>query len=265
MPAENRRLNTPPHAPGRHKAMRRGRLRRVGAICAVGATTLVAALGLIDSRDRDPTRAQAVPTAAPERTVVASESAADLAPAATPPTRTATEAVKVPNRGPGTFSIAPVSASSDTKSTTITYTVEVETNLPFATEEVAVAVDRTLQDKRGWTAKNATTFARVAGASNTRILLATPATADRLCAPLKTNGDLSCRNGQLVVLNAKRWAEGALAYGNDVAEYRRYLVNHEVGHRLGRGHQTCPAPGSKAPLMLQQTKGLQGCEKNPWP
>ena len=96
-------------------------------------------------------------------------------------------------------------------------------------------------------------------------MLASPDTTDRLCRPLNTAGRYSCANGGMAVINAMRWLRGAPAYGNDLAGYRRYVVNHEVGHVLGRGHQQCPARGALAPVMVQQTKGVGACRPNPWP
>ena len=40
--------------------------------------------------------------------------------------------------------------------------------------------------------------------------IVTPKTTDRLCAPYLTRGEVSCQNGNRVVLNAKRWLLGAI-------------------------------------------------------
>ena len=76
---------------------------------------------------------------------------------------------------------------------------------------------------------------------------------------------MSCFNGRKAVLNVRRWMEGVTGYGTDLAAYRQYMVNHEVGHGLYHGHVGCPRDGAVAPIMLQQSKGLDGCRPNPWP
>ena len=145
-----------------------------------------------------------------------------------------------------------------------TYRVEIEDGLPFDGAEFAAAVHATLSDPRGW-ATDGNVFQRVAGDADIRIVLASPALTDQLCAPLRTQGEVSCRNGDLVVLNALRWGTGIDDYHGDLASYREYLVNHEVGHRLGRSHVLCPGDGKPAPVMMQQTYGLDGCAPNAWP
>ena len=124
------------------------------------------------------------------------------------------------------------------------YTVEIERGLPFAPRATASIVDATLSDDRGWIAVRGATFRRVASDADLRILVATPGTTDRLCAPLATRGCVSCRNGELVVLNARRWAVGVRHYGSFLTDYRRYLVNHEVGHALGEAHVSYPGHDS---------------------
>lgn len=151
-----------------------------------------------------------------------------------------------------------------TAATVITYRVEVEEGLPYEAADFADAVDTTLADERGWTKGGQHSFKRTPGGP-LRVLLTTPATTDKLCAPLQTRGEVSCRNGNVVAINAIRWTRGADSFGDDLDQYRIYVINHEIGHALGLGHAPCPGPGLKAPIMLQQTIGLNGCEANPWP
>ncbi|WP_298991461.1 DUF3152 domain-containing protein [uncultured Pseudokineococcus sp.] len=147
--------------------------------------------------------------------------------------------------------------------------VQVEEGLPADGAAVAGTVMDVLQDPRGW-GPDGWAFARTddaAGspAADVTVVLASPRLTDELCAPLRTGGVLSCRDGERAVLTWYRWAGGAEAYGEDREGYRRYLVSHEVGHFLGHGHEPCGGPGEPAPVMLQQTKGLDGCSPQPWP
>jgi hypothetical protein len=45
---------------------------------------------------------------------------------------------------------------------------------------------------------------------------------------------------------------------------RRYPVNHEFAHALEAARRL-PKSAEAGTYMLQQTKGLQGRRKNPWP
>ncbi|MBB5786071.1 DUF3152 domain-containing protein [Jiangella mangrovi] len=202
--------------------------------------------------------------AGPPKTVVGVP-VARPAPDATP-TPSVTPPPEIPATGPGTFTVTPgQSAQAGTEGSLLTYTVEVETGLPFDPIEVAAVVDTTLADPRSWIADGRHSFQRVPAGGDLRVLVATPGTTDELCAPLRTRGEVSCRNGQNVVLNALRWASAVPHYDGDVDGYRQYVVNHEVGHALGESHVDCPAPGEVAPVMLQQTYGLEGCVANSWP
>lgn len=177
----------------------------------------------------------------------------------------ASASVILPESGSGDFLTRAGRSNTTGVGVLTTYTVEVEREVPIAPFDAASVVDRVLTDRRGWTASGEHSLARVDSDSDIRVLLATPKTVDTLCAPLDTGGRLSCRNGQLVVLNAWRWFNGAPAYGDNLRDYRRYLISHEFGHALGNPHVECPGAERLAPVMMQQTKGLGDCVANPWP
>ena len=154
-----------------------------------------------------------------------------------------------------------------TKGELFTYRVETEKGSGVDVESFARAVDRTFSHERGWTADGAFRFQRVTDEEpRMTVRLATPETVDKACREvgLDTEGFLSCRSGNAVYLNLNRWAVGVKAV-RDLGVYRNYLVNHEVGHILGRQHEACPGKGKPAPVMQQQTKELDGCTANAWP
>lgn len=171
---------------------------------------------------------------------------------------------EVPQVGDGATHVVPGASSAPGDGTVRRIRVSVEGGLPVDGHAFASFVLRTLNDPRGWT-RDGYTFARTDGEAETEVVLASPQTSAKMCRPLVTNGTLSCRKGDRVVLTWYRWVHGQEDFGGDLTLYRQYLVNHEVGHFLGHGHVGCPGPGKLAPVMMQQTKGVGQCKPNGWP
>jgi hypothetical protein len=189
--------------------------------------------------------------------------AAALAPRRPPP-----PPIRYPQAGDRKWAVAPGrSAVAGSAGRILRYRVAVEggiQNLDLA--GFARTVDATLADRRSWIGSGRVRLQRVGRdvRPDFTIYLATPATRDKLCGT-RADGFTSCRNGDRVVVNIARWARGVPEYRGHLTEYRQYIVNHEVGHRLGRKHELCPGRGRPAPVMQQQTLGLHGCMQNSWP
>ena len=148
------------------------------------------------------------------------------------------------------------------------FIVEVHRAVNFSDCKFAAQVQQILYNDRSWGGNGRVAFKKVDdGAAAFRVTLARPYKVDQLCAPLNTNGRYSCFNGYRAVINSRRWKRGAASYrwSRFLAAYRRYLINHEVGHALGHPHRNCPRTGAPAPVMMQQTKGVEPCRRNPWP
>ena len=173
--------------------------------------------------------------------------------------------VAIPDSASGRLVVVPGRAGPSGPGRKLTYRVEVEAGLPLDGAAIAEQAHRVLTDRRGWQPIEGVAFAGTDGVAAIRLLIASPDLVDRLCYPLDTGGWLSCRNGNRMILNARRWATGVPAYAGHLDDYRAYLVNHEVGHALGNGHVSCPGAGAPAPVMMQQTKGIGSCRRNPWP
>ena len=169
--------------------------------------------------------------------------------------------------GTGKFTTSTVAlAAARTTPVLHTYVVEVEGGVRTTPNAVAEQIERTLNDKRGWIGYRGASFAAVSSRAKAEfvIYLASPPTVDRMCAPLQVQSTWNCEVGKNVVLNSDRWFLMTPTYSN-LTDYRAYMVNHEIGHFLGRGHVGCPKAGNPAPVMLRQSMSLEGCVRNAWP
>ncbi|TNH21446.1 DUF3152 domain-containing protein [Micromonospora orduensis] len=109
---------------------------------------------------------------------------------------------------------------------------------------------------------------RVSAGQDFTIYLVSPETTREKCGEtVVVDGSvfLSCSTGAEIFINSDRWYSSSPLYPGSLTEYRQYLVNHEVGHSLGHGHEACPGAGLPASVMQQQTLGLRGCVVNSWP
>jgi len=123
-----------------------------------------------------------------------------------------------------------------------------------------------LNNEKGWTNITGKGFQLTSVEDSDFVFIfATPEKTDELCYPLETNGIYSCRNETEIIINNFRWKEGAVDFGRDIETYRLYLINHETGHLLGWQHKECPKEGAIAPVMMQQSKGTNGCLPYGWP
>ncbi|WP_245879231.1 DUF3152 domain-containing protein, partial [Streptomyces reticuliscabiei] len=281
-----------PNRTGRLIALRRRRRRRT-RIGAIGATVCLAALGtaavpillprlLPDSasQSRSPeavrTTTQPAPGAGTDGTSQPpDDSTAGAAPApsespkspdskGTSGSGTATQPT-IPVSGPGTFDTAPVTGTGSASGTP--FRVQVEKGAGVDPADAARQIGVILNDRRGWGRAGAR-FRQVTGPeAELTFRVATAKTTDKLCDVRQADhiGEVNCRTGSDVVINLKRWQLGSPEFDGPPVEYRALIVNHEVGHWLGRGHETCPGPGRPAPAMMQQIDGLKGCVSNAWP
>lgn len=248
------------------------------ALAGSGVLALLVACGAgpdPDGTDVDADAARAVPSAVSESPTLEptpeppAEPTAKPAPepAATEPSQDELAGLRgreVVERGNGGTAVVPGSEPAPGQGDERRVRVEVEGGLDVDGPAFAAFVMGTLNDPRSWT-QEGRTFSRTDGDADIVVVLASPATSAEMCAPLVTYGKLSCRQGPRAILTMYRWVNGIEEYGDDLTGYRRYLVNHEVGHVLGKGHVACPASGAPAPVMQQQTKGVAPCVPSAWP
>ncbi|QKW20703.1 DUF3152 domain-containing protein [Kitasatospora sp. NA04385] len=275
----------------RRRPARRSARRRLGV--TVGCTALLAALGtaglfaLDQQSPRTPTsgpttQARAVPqlpdpTAAPSATAEqpgpqpSDAPPSSGGPSGTPSSGTSSSSAQPEIVAHGSGSFTSATANGDrvgTGGVVRRYRVEVENGIGIDPNGAAAAVQAVLSDPRSWTTDKRDSFQLVSsGSYDFTVKIASPDTADGICATggLDTGGEVNCDVGKQVVVNSKRWLTGSPQFDGSLDDYRALIINHEVGHRIGHGHESCPGPGEPAPAMMQQIYGLKGCVANAWP
>ncbi len=146
------------------------------------------------------------------------------------------------------------------------YGIKIEASLNLDSNCIKNLLFLILNDEKGWINVTEKSFNQTSVEESDFVyIFATPEKTDELCYPLETNGIFSCRNEQEIVINNFRWKNGATDFLKDIEMYRLYLVNHETGHILGWAHSDCPKEGAIAPIMMQQSKGTDGCIPYGWP
>ncbi|MFF1341763.1 DUF3152 domain-containing protein [Streptomyces sp. NPDC058290] len=270
----------------KRRAERRRRLRRTllgsAAVVAVSATAY-AIVPLDDAAPvSDSVAAPAAASPSQDPAAAPSPSASHASPAAAQPSAAAPDpgaapskpgggssAPTVPQSGPGVFAASSRTGQPQGKGPARRWRIEVEEGSGVDANAAAQSVEAILGDPRGWIKDPAYGFQLVGAGQpvDFTVKIATPKTTDRLCEVVTPElvGETNCRAGHTVVVNLKRWQEGSPQFKGPVEEYRALIVNHEVGHEIGRDHETCPGPGKPAPAMMQQIKGLLGCQANAWP
>ncbi|MGY1717087.1 DUF3152 domain-containing protein [Geodermatophilus sp. SYSU D01106] len=265
--------------PGRLRRFVRRYGWRAYAIPLLAVATVLTLVDVVGAPDTTPAAStgaatsQGTPAEAPVSTGPAPAPATPTAPAegdagptdVVPPPAAATYV----EQGSGEVAVVPGSSGVYGSGPLQRFVVEVEGGIGVDGPTFAAAVEATLGDPRSWGSGGRMSFQRVdttdVGSYDFRVSLVSPGSMERYCPGVGTGGYTSCRYGERAVINLARWETAVPDYQGDIATYRQYVVNHEVGHALGNGHQPCPGQGQLAPVMQQQTLGLEGCTKNAWP
>lgn len=244
---------------------------------AIPILTIATFLALMDvARGTEtPTGAEAMSTELAQALSSTSSSAsgpgADAAasPSGTPSSASAPSSPAAPSyveAGGGQLSVVPGTSAVLGTGELRKFQVEIETGINMDGAAFAKQVEDILSDPRSWGAGGQFSFQRVdTDDYDFKVSLVSPAHVEGLCPGYGTEGYTSCRYEERAVINLARWVTAVPDYAGDLTTYRQYVINHEVGHWFGNGHVACPGPGQIAPVMQQQTLGLQGCVKNAWP
>lgn len=162
----------------------------------------------------------------------------------------------------------------------ISYSISVAKNIDFSIEEFKNIVHYVLQHEKGWKSYgyNFTYLDEKPQKTNNgqfkkhlHITLCNPEDVKKACG----TSTLSCYDpsSDKIYINYKNWNGGSKS-DLSVADYRIYVICHEVGHGLGFEHTKCPLLVNSekycelGSVMQQMSKGpehIKPCKSNMWP
>lgn len=151
---------------------------------------------------------------------------------------------------------------------TVYYKITSWGNIQASLDDFRAKVAETLNSTKGWGQILAFKETKANEKADLEIILSDAA---HLAATPGCSAELSCTNwSNQVIINDLRWREGtsaSRAAGMSTRDYQHMVINHEVGHWLGHYNHEASCPnGGPAPIMLQQSTGLRGCDSfNAWP
>lgn len=129
-----------------------------------------------------------------------------------------------------------------------------------------------LSDKRGWAGLKYTfTLVRIPGQLKSSDVYMRKRPQSELIKRFKHRPDLkgfsvtdTSASPTEIWINKENWNTVPKDFIGDIQSYRCYLIQHEMGHALGYGHDQ-PHHGGPCPVMYQQTRGTRNkCTVNPW-
>jgi hypothetical protein len=148
-----------------------------------------------------------------------------------------------------------------------TYSIILYPNLELDIPETISKIKSVLHDSNGWI-KFGYSFIEVNEDANFIITIAPNRIIKRIC----NFTGLSCADStnpkrKIIYLNLERWLNGSKKSKLSLDKYKNYMINHETGHILGKGHLKSKdfKPNTICPIMVQQTKGIGHLKPNCYP
>lgn len=150
----------------------------------------------------------------------------------------------------------------------------VDSDVEYSPKLFSKKIIKTLKDPEGWESVDKIRFKYVSpkkfkeirSKNKIFIRLSTNRTISDICG-FDPKERLSCCDmlTREVFINFHRWKHGAKPSKLNIYDYREYVINHEVGHAIGRLHTGCPCMGCSAPIMMQHTISIGKCSPNSKP